>query len=90
MTPCAAKSNACCADPHENGLPANIARLLRDLDYTTGDDVFDQRRIDARSPHERLQHLCVKIDGMNALERTAGSAPSERRPHDIDDDGSAH
>ena len=74
----------------EDSLPANVARLLRDLDHATGDHVFDQRRIDARPSHESLQDLSVEVDRMHAVQHAAGTPTSERRSHDVDDDGSAH
>ena len=74
----------------ENGLPADVARLLRDLDNATGDHVFDHRRIDPRPPHQRLQDLSIEVDRMDAVERAAGTPTPERRSHHVDDDGSAH
>ncbi len=74
----------------ENRLPANVARLLGDLDHASGDHILDQFRIDARPSHQLFEDPGVEIDRMHAVEGAAGAASTEWRANDIDDDGPAH
>ena len=74
----------------QNGLAANVSRLLRDLDHAACDHILDKVRIDAGPAHEFVQHRGVKIDGMDAVERAARAASAERGANDVDYDGLAH
>ena len=74
----------------QHRLPPDIARLLADLDHAAREHVVDQRRIDPGSGDQRLEHLRIEIDRMQAIQHAARPATAERRSHAIDDDGAPH
>ena len=106
MTPCAAKSKRLLRRPafpverhrwrafgqpgRQRGLPADIARLFRDLNHAAGNHVLDENGIDARPSHERLKHARIEIDRMHRRQRAPCPPPAEGRAHDVDDHCAAH
>ena len=104
ITPCAAKCNACCDDPHcrsidvpgtVSGNPAASTALRPMLsawsptcDDAAHDHVVDERRIEVVALDERAQRVRGQVDRMPAREHAV--APAERRADRVDDHGVSH
>src|SRR5579859_6842410 len=67
---------------------SDVEALLAGLAHAAKHDVIDLARLDARAPHELLQHQRGEDDGVNVLELAV--APADGRTDGLDDYGFTH